>query len=102
MTLYPRLTAICLNYVFIISDNEPPIFDNVPEDMSLSLDGRSEINVVWETITATDNSGGSVTITSSHNSGDAFTTGSTFVTLTAVDENGNSASSVFSIVISGM
>ncbi len=56
--------------------------------------------VTWNEPTASDNSG-SVTLTSSHSSGDTFPIGETTVTYTATDEAGNQIEDTFTVTIEG-
>ncbi len=56
--------------------------------------------VTWSAPTASDNSG-SVTLTSSHSSGDTFPIGETTVTYTAVDDAGNQIEDTFTVTIEG-
>ena len=82
-------------------DNEPPTFDNPPDDILLTLDGNVDVVATWPEVTATDNAGGSVNLTSNYHSGDRFTAGTVLVILDAVDEYGNSASDSFYINVMG-
>ena len=56
--------------------------------------------VMWTPPSATDNSG-AVTLTSSHNPGDAFDIGTTTVTYTATDSSSNEATSAFDVIVAG-
>ena len=84
------------------SDDEKPVFFNVPENLVINTDpGLPTAVVSWQQPSATDNSGGSVTITSNFNSSDTFPIGITNVTYTATDTSGNEESAMFSITIIG-
>ncbi len=73
----------------------------MPSNIVQDTDAGSATAVVtWNEPTASDNSG-SVTLTSSHSSGDAFPIGETTVTYTAVDEAGNQVEDTFTVTIEG-
>ena len=73
----------------------------MPSDVIQSTDeGSSTAVVSWSEPTASDNSG-SVTMTSSHNSGSDFSIGDTLVTYTAVDADSNVANATFIITVQG-
>ncbi len=73
----------------------------MPSDVVQDTDAGSATAVVtWTEPTANDNSG-SVTLTSSHSSGDAFPIGETIVTYTAVDDAGNQIEETFTVTIEG-
>ena len=85
-----------------VVDNTAPVISNCP--MSASATAASGTNtavVTWTVPTATDNSGGVVTSTSTHNSGDSFTTGVTTVTYTFSDPTGNQATCQFVVMVNG-
>ena len=56
--------------------------------------------VTWDPVIATDNSG-SVTLTSSHRSGDTFYIGDTDVVYNATDPSGNIVSRWFTVSVKG-
>ena len=75
---------------------------DVPESFLVSTDPRVPTAVVsWQQPSATDNSGGTVTISSNFNSGDIFSIGKTNVTYTATDASGNEESASFTITVIG-
>ena len=88
--------------MFSLSDIEPPSFlievENQTANVFPALSHSRTIT--WDAVTATDNSG-SVTVTSTHNSGDSFNVGTTLVTYTARDANGNYAVFSFNVSIYG-
>ena len=88
------------NNVFF-TDDESPSFSGVPSDIVQSTDiGAPTAAVSWSEPTASDNSG-SVTMTSSHNSGSDFSIGDTLVTYTAIDADSNVANATFIITVQG-
>ncbi len=87
---------------FVQSDNENPSITSLPSNIVQNTDASSATAVVtWVEPTADDNSG-SVTLTSSHSSGDAFPIGETIVTYTAIDDAGNQIEETFTVTIEGM
>ena len=56
----------------------------------------------WTPPTASDNSGEAVTLTSDYSPGETFPIGNTTVTYTATDAYGNTATSTFNVVVTGM
>ena len=82
------------------TDEEDPLL-SCPSDVLNNTDsGLNTANVTWPDATATDNSG-SVTVTSSINSGATFILGTTNVTYTAIDPSGNSVMCTFSVTVVG-
>ncbi len=64
--------------------------------------GSGGTTVTWPELTANDNSGTATFVTSSHNSGQFFPTGTTTVTYTYIDPSGNTATYEFDVnVIEG-
>ncbi|XP_071785173.1 uncharacterized protein [Asterias amurensis] len=83
-----------------VVDNTAPVISNCPMSASATaVSGTNTAVVTWTVPTATDNSGGVVTSTSTHNSGDSFTTGVTTVTYTFSDPTGNQATCQFVVIV---
>ncbi len=83
------------------ADNEYPVISGIPQNITQDTDPELPTAVVnWTEPTAGDNSG-SVTLTSSHVSGETFPIGLTVVTYTAVDDASNMNKESFAIVIEG-
>ncbi len=83
------------------SDNEHPVITGIPSNITQDTDAELPTAVVeWTEPTASDNSG-SVTLTSSHISGETFPIGVTRVTYTAVDDASNMIMEFFAIFIEG-
>ncbi len=96
-----NLTTHSIKY-FVQTDNEKPSISSLPSNIVQDTDESSDTAVVtWVEPTANDNSEGSVTLTSSHSSGDAFPIGETIVTYTATDEAGNQIAETFTVTIEG-
>ncbi|XP_041472957.1 hyalin isoform X48 [Lytechinus variegatus] len=80
-------------------DVTPPELQNCPTGISATVNPGSSFAVVtWTPPTATDNLGTPV-VTSNFPSGSSFPIGTTTVTYTAVDGNGNDASCSFDVVV---
>jgi len=90
------------NASFIISvieyDSTPPTV-SVPSDMTLDEIASNVGAVGVFSVSATDNVDGSITPTCSHSSGTQFSVGSTIVTCTAQDANGNTGTASFTITV---
>ena len=87
--------------ILLFSDNETPVIDNMPGNITKSTDtGLATATVTWTQPTAHDNSGVQ-TLTSSYSSGDSFEIGKTIVTYISVDGSGNMITNMFSISVEG-
>ena len=81
-------------------DMDPPVIANCPADIIISTTpGNCSETISWTPPTATDGCPGSVTLTSTHLPGATFGPGTTVVTYTATDANGNSATCSFNVTI---
>ncbi len=91
------------SFTVTVTDDTAPIFTGCPSNIVLtSTAGNTEACTqiaTWTAPTATDNCGGT-SITSTHNSGDAFPVGTTTVTYTATDAAGNTSTCVFTVTVS--
>ena len=81
--------------LIILEDNEAPIINNCPDDISLEPE---DATYTWTLPTASDNCT-SVTLESTHDNGSTFPEGETTVTYTATDDNGNSSTCSFIITV---
>ena len=80
-------TSTC-SFNVIVEDDIPPVFtDCTPEVVVAAENNSCEAVVTWTIPTATDNC--NVTLSSSHDPGDLFAIGTTEVTYTAEDSQGN-------------
>ncbi|XP_071489593.1 uncharacterized protein [Diadema antillarum] len=92
-------TATCTFSVTVV-DTSAPVISNCPNDIVVSVPfGTSSTTVTWTVPTATDNSGGGVTVSANASPGDTFLAGVTQVTYTFTDENSNSAVCSFNVII---
>ena len=84
------------------TDDEMPVFMDVPEGLVVNTDsGLPTAVVFWQKPSATDNSGDPLTIASNFNPGDSFPIGITTVTYTATDTSGNEEPAMFTITVTG-
>ena len=90
-------TTTC-TFDVIVEDNEDPVIANCPADITQDSDaGVCEAVVTWTAPTASDNC--SVTLTSDYSPGDTFPLGSTTVTYTATDGNGQTVTCTFDVIV---
>ncbi|MCB0486098.1 MAG: HYR domain-containing protein, partial [Flavobacteriaceae bacterium] len=88
-------TAVTLT----ITDPGTPVFNNCPSDISVPTDsGVCNAVVTWTAPTATANCG-TVTLTSSHNSGDTFPVGTTTIIYTATAQDGTTNTCSFDVTV---
>jgi len=93
---------LTVNLRFVGADTEPPVFADVPDDISTGTDpGEDTAVVTWTAPTATDNVDGAVTPvqTAGPAPGSAFPLGSTTITYTATDTAGNVATASFTVTV---
>ncbi len=82
-------------------DTTPPTV-NCPQAVTSYTQGGTNNMVSYPEATASDNSGGVVTITYSTISGSNFQVGNTTVTVTATDQSNNSDQCTFTVTVIGM
>ena len=93
------MTFLCFDIYFPAVDRIPPQVvcpDDITQTVILPI---TSARVTWQAVTATDNSGVVEFVSSSHNSGDTFTQGTTTVTYSYRDGSGNTASCFFTVTI---
>ncbi|PHP64769.1 hypothetical protein CSC94_22470, partial [Zhengella mangrovi] len=87
------------SFTVTVTDGENPVLSGLPTDITQPTDaGLATAVVTWTEPTASDNAPG-VTLTSTHNPGDAFPIGETTVTYTATDAAGNTATGSFKVTV---
>ena len=79
------------------ADGTPPTIINCPTNLQVTAPIGSQTEVSWTDPTATDDSGGPVTMVRTHASGSTFPPGDTTVTYRFRDQAGNEASCAFTI-----
>jgi hypothetical protein len=93
--------AATCSFNVVVLDVDAPSFTNCPSSsISGTTDpGSNQGAVTWAAITASDVVDGSVSVVSSHNSGDLFDVGSTSVSVNTSDVAGNENVCSFTVVI---
>jgi len=82
-----------------VVDNQNPVITNLSSDITVENDlNQCGATVSWPAHSAIDNSG-NVTVTVSPESGTSFPIGPTVVTVTAVDDSGNSTTGEFTVTV---
>ncbi len=82
----------------IVEDKTKPVFSNCPTNITVSTSESCKAIVNWTAPTVIDNCGIATTI-SSHIPGSSFDIGTTTVTYTATDANGNSSQCQFNVIV---
>lgn len=91
-------TATCAFRV-TVKDNVPPVAGKCPSDLMVQPDESGVASVNWIAPVFSDNCPES-SVTSTHQPGDVFTSGTTEVTYTAIDKSGNSSVCTFKVTVS--
>src|ERR1051325_627778 len=90
--------AQCQQFV-IVQDNENPFISGMPSNITFTATpSNCTPSISWTAPTASDNCSIS-SFTSNYNPGDNFPEGTTTVTYTAIDINGNQVSASFTVTI---
>lgn len=84
-----------------VANESPPVILNCPDDISVKGNEMHVAIVDWTEPNASA-SCGDVTLTSSHQPGDAFPVGLTTVEYKALDDGGNDAKCFFNVIVSEM
>lgn len=90
-------TATC-TFNVTVSDNTLPVFANCPSNISVSASANCKAVVNWVEPVASDNCAIAST-GKTHNPNDEFNVGTTVVTYTATDTNGNTATCSFTVTV---
>uniref|UniRef100_A0A8C2X8M0 Sushi, von Willebrand factor type A, EGF and pentraxin domain-containing protein 1 n=1 Tax=Cyclopterus lumpus TaxID=8103 RepID=A0A8C2X8M0_CYCLU len=88
------------SFTVTVIDTEPPVIDRCRSPPTIQATD-TETAAVWEVPQFSDNSGGRLTVTSSHTPGSVFPVGETLVQYTATDAAGNSRICNFTITVQG-
>lgn len=89
--------SIDCSFNVTVLDNELPVINNCPSDITITTGGNCNQIANWTTPTIIDNC--TAVLVGSHNSGDSFPLGITTVTYAATDAAGNTAICNFNINI---
>ena len=99
--MQPTTLRFSFNFVITITDTQLPIISGQYPNININNDPNAGTAIVsWTPPTASDNSG-TVSLTSTHQPGDAFFIGVTNITYTAVDSYSNQATLVLTIIVTG-
>ncbi|KAM8746660.1 sushi, von Willebrand factor type A, EGF and pentraxin domain-containing protein 1 isoform 1-T1 [Acanthopagrus schlegelii] len=88
------------SFTVTVIDTEPPVIDRCRSPPTVQATD-TETAVVWEVPQFSDNSGGRLTVTSSHSPGSKFPVGETLVQYTSTDAAGNSRTCNLTITVQG-
>ncbi|WP_205961614.1 HYR domain-containing protein [Pararhodobacter oceanensis] len=96
------LNVVTASFRVTVTDDEPPVWDEMPEDIDITTDaGMPTATVRWDPPTASDNVDGAITAAQTEGpaSGEAFALGSTTVRYTATDDTGNAVEAGFTVTV---
>lgn len=82
-----------------VQDTTPPVFSNVPADITQIISSGTGTAVTFTLPTATDAVSGNRTVTALPASGSTFPVGTTTVTFSASDAAGNAATATFKVTV---
>ncbi|KAJ4948970.1 hypothetical protein JOQ06_020490, partial [Pogonophryne albipinna] len=88
------------SFTATVIDTEPPVIDRCRSPPTVQATD-TETAVVWEVPQFSDNSGGRLTVSSSHTPGSEFPVGETLVQYTATDAAGNSRTCNITVTVQG-
>ncbi|KAK9524849.1 hypothetical protein VZT92_017214 [Zoarces viviparus] len=88
------------SFTVTVVDTEPPVIDRCRSPPTVQATD-TETAAVWEVPRFSDNSGGRLTVTSSHTPGSVFPVGETLVQYTATDAAGNSRTCNLTVTVQG-
>ncbi|XP_034532135.1 sushi, von Willebrand factor type A, EGF and pentraxin domain-containing protein 1 isoform X3 [Notolabrus celidotus] len=89
------------SFTVTVIDTEPPVIDRCRSPPTVQATDTETAAVVWEVPQFSDNSGGRLTVSSSHTPGSQFPVGETLVQYTATDAAGNSRTCNFTVTVQG-
>lgn len=87
--------ATC-SFKVIVTDDTSPVFTNCVNDLTIATNSCTAV-ATWTAPAATDNC--TATVSSSHSPGAAFPLGTTLVTYTATDVQGNKSTCTFNVIV---
>jgi gliding motility-associated-like protein len=88
-------TSTC-SFDVVVTDGNPPSISNCPSNMTVLVGSLESTEVKWTAPTASVGCG-TVTLNSTHNSGDVFSLGSTPVSYVATDDSGRTFECSFNV-----
>jgi gliding motility-associated-like protein len=90
-------SASC-SFEVTVTDENPPIINNCPTDISVLIDASGELAVDWTEPTAHAGCG-TVELKSTHKPGDIFKLGTTETIYTATDDSGRTTECSFNVIV---
>ncbi len=87
------------NFNVTVRDTTPPVFSNVPSNITAEATSRNGAVVNYNPPTANDTVSGSVAVTCGPASGSTFALGTTTVSCTATDNAGNTGTATFKVTV---
>jgi len=90
-------TSTC-SFNVLVEDNTNPVITGCPSNITIGANGSCQAVVNWTAPTASDNCTG-VTLTTTKNPGTVFNLGTTPVTYTATDADGNTSTCSFNVTV---
>ena len=85
-------------FIVTVNDTQLPVINNCPSNITINAGAACSAVATWTLPSATDNCG-IASLTTNHNSGESFPIGTTTVTYTATDVNGNVSTCTFTVTI---
>jgi gliding motility-associated-like protein len=96
----PELNTDTCTFTVTVTDNEDPVIKGMPSNITMDNDSAvCGAVVTWATVSANDNCSMD-SLRSTFQSGETFPIGTTTVTYTAYDANGNTSAASFTITVS--
>jgi len=86
---------------FTAADTTPPVITCPANQVANVASNGISATVTYPAATATDNSGGAVTLAYSNPSGSTFNFGTTTVVVTGTDPSGNQGTCTFTVTVQG-
>ena len=91
-------TSTC-SFNVVVLDNTIPVITGCPSNITVSANASCNATVNWTAPSASDNCGGTPTLTTTKNPGTVFNLGTTVVTYTATDAAGNFSTCSFNVIV---
>jgi gliding motility-associated-like protein len=93
----PTGNAVTCSFNVIVKDTQAPVIVGCPSDITIEAQASCQATVPWTAPSASDNC--SYTLSATHAPGTVFSAGTTLVTYTATDPEGNSSTCSFNVTV---